>query len=134
MSAAEFEAKKEELDEAREPEADDCYEYKLVGCNVHHGSATAGHYWSYINTNRQSNRSNTEEWMRTENDPWMEFNDRNVSPFQFSGLAGRTFGDGASQGTSAYMLFYERVKMKDFQIVVPNASVSTLKSANAVVD
>ena len=38
--------------EMREPDADDCYEYKLVGVNVHHGTADSGHYWSYINTNR----------------------------------------------------------------------------------
>ena len=28
------------------------FEYKLVGVNVHSGSANAGHYWSYINTVR----------------------------------------------------------------------------------
>ena len=32
------------------PIEDDCFEYKLVGVNVHSGSANAGHYWSYINT------------------------------------------------------------------------------------
>jgi ubiquitin carboxyl-terminal hydrolase 34 len=36
----------------KEPAEDDCYEYKLVGVNVHSGSANAGHYWSYINTVR----------------------------------------------------------------------------------
>ena len=35
-----------------QPEHEDCFEYKLVGVNVHSGSAQAGHYWSYINTNR----------------------------------------------------------------------------------
>ena len=34
------------------PEEQDCYEYKLVGVNVHSGSANGGHYWSYINTTR----------------------------------------------------------------------------------
>ena len=49
----------EELTKKREAEADfkqpledDCFEYKLVGVNVHSGSATGGHYYSYINTNR----------------------------------------------------------------------------------
>lgn len=45
-------AKKEAEDDKREPDRDDCYEYKLVGVNVHSGTANAGHYWSYINTNR----------------------------------------------------------------------------------
>lgn len=35
-----------------QPIEDDCFEYKLVGVNMHSGSANAGHYWSYINTNR----------------------------------------------------------------------------------
>lgn len=34
------------------PEPEDCFEYKLVGVTVHSGSANAGHYWSYINTQR----------------------------------------------------------------------------------
>lgn len=32
-----------------EPIEDDCFEYKLVGVNMHSGTANAGHYWSYIN-------------------------------------------------------------------------------------
>ncbi len=34
------------------PEEEECYEYKLVGVEVHSGSANAGHYWSFINTRR----------------------------------------------------------------------------------
>ena len=52
MSEEERQARLEAIEEAREPERDDCYEYKLVGVNVHSGTANAGHYWSYINTNR----------------------------------------------------------------------------------
>jgi len=29
---------------------EECYEYKLVGINIHSGTAEAGHYWSLINT------------------------------------------------------------------------------------
>jgi hypothetical protein len=32
------------------------YEYKLVGVVVHWGTADAGHYYSYINTDRNSNQ------------------------------------------------------------------------------
>ena len=42
--------KQEPVEDA--PALDDCWEYKLVGVNVHSGSANAGHYWSYINTVR----------------------------------------------------------------------------------
>ena len=49
------------LDE-KEPERDedDCFEYKLVGVNVHSGTANQGHYWSYINTNREGEDDLTE--------------------------------------------------------------------------
>lgn len=44
---------KEEQEEAEPlPIEDDCFEYKLVGMNIHSGTANAGHYWSYINTER----------------------------------------------------------------------------------
>ena len=112
----------------RDPEEDDCYTYKLVGCNVHHGTADSGHYWSYINTNRQK-PDNVEEWMHTENDPWMEFNDRRVDDFRFESLAGRCFGNaknGRQQGQSAYVLFYVRTQQKDLNLVIPNDKVASL--------
>ena len=52
MTEEELLKKKEAEDDAREPIQDDCFEYKLVGVNVHSGTANAGHYWSYINTHR----------------------------------------------------------------------------------
>jgi len=89
-------AKKEAEDEAREPERDDCYEYKLVGVNVHSGTANAGHYWSYINTNRGTDEKEGEEndsWIKTEQDPWMEYNDSRVSDWEFKDMRQRTFGN-----------------------------------------
>lgn len=73
---------KKEDEEFIQPIQDDCFEYKLVGVNIHSGSANAGHYWSYINTNRDSDEGNDDpNWIKTENDPWMEFNDSRVSDF-----------------------------------------------------
>ena len=46
------ETKLAQLAEAKQPDEDDCYEYRLVGINVHSGTANLGHYWSYININR----------------------------------------------------------------------------------
>ena len=45
----------EAMQDEKEPEKDkdDCYEYKLVGVNVHSGTANQGHYWSYINIKRE---------------------------------------------------------------------------------
>ena len=125
---------KEEDEEPDLPE-DDCFEYKLVGVNVHSGSANAGHYWSYINTQRGQDEKSPDDatWIDTQNEEWMEFNDSRVSTFKFSDLKEECFGEKSSQpkqttmmgwggmvsygsstsyGKSAYMLFYERRKKK----------------------
>ena len=140
MTEEEIEKKREAEEEAREPERDDCYEYKLVGVNVHSGTANAGHYWSYINTNRGLDEDKDPNWMHTEADPWMEFNDSRVSDWEFSELKQRTFGNekgannssyfgslGDSYGTSAYMLFYERKVKKPLKILVEKDNVEAEK-------
>ena len=52
MTEEDLQKRREAEEETREPEKEDCFEYKLVGVNVHSGTANMGHYWSYINTNR----------------------------------------------------------------------------------
>jgi ubiquitin carboxyl-terminal hydrolase 34 len=58
------------------------YEYKLVGVVVHMGTADAGHYISYINMGRDSKPSTTPEWLKTETEKWLEFNDSLVKDFK----------------------------------------------------
>lgn len=142
LTEEELQAKKEAEEEIREPEIDDCFEYKLVGVNVHSGTANAGHYWSYINTNRGTDeKEGDNKWIKTEADPWMEFNDSRVSDWEFKELESRTFGNqaktnqnsyfsslGDSYGTSGYMLFYERRVKKDLKIVVPADEVEERKT------
>jgi ubiquitin carboxyl-terminal hydrolase 34 len=113
------------------PIEDDCWEYKLVGMNIHSGTANAGHYWSYINTERASGEGLAEEeWMRTAEEPWCEFNDSRVSDWKVAEKmkedcfgdeqgAGRTGYFGGGYGKSAYMLFYERRAKKPIKILVP---------------
>jgi hypothetical protein len=49
---------------------------------MHSGSANAGHYWSYINTNRAIDEADDNpNWIKTGDDPWMEFNDSRVTDF-----------------------------------------------------
>lgn len=123
------------------PEEEDCFEYKLVGVNMHSGSANAGHYWSYINTNRANDEDDTNpNWLKTSDDPWMEFNDSRVSDFQYSKLEEESFGEettgnaysawsfGGSYGKSAYMLFYERRKKKGLKLLVPEDKVEETKA------
>ncbi len=55
---------------------DEEFEYKLVGVVVHMGQANAGHYISYINIERERDSSiDPNEWMKTETQTWLEFND-----------------------------------------------------------
>jgi len=89
----ELEAKEEGDEEEVWPEEEDCFEYKLVGVNVHSGTANAGHYWSYINTKRGTlEDENDPNWANTEVDTWMEFNDSTVREFNFSKLKEVCFG------------------------------------------
>jgi len=115
------------------PEEEDCFEYKLVGVNVHSGTANAGHYWSYINTLRGFTEPDEKDanWDKTENEPWMEFNDSTVKDFKFEKLKDDCFGGekksaevgafsfgDSSYGKSAYMLVYERKKKKPIKILL----------------
>jgi len=71
-----------------------CFEYKLVGVVIHMGTADAGHYISYVNIERNSDSSvNTEQWLQTEKQQWLEFNDNQVKPFDFAQLAFKAFGE-----------------------------------------
>lgn len=127
------EAGAEEEEENPEPIEDDCWEYKLVGVNVHSGSANAGHYWSYINTERQPPGNEMDnEWLKTEDDPWQEYNDSMVADWNFNRLKEDCMGDpagtanrgyGGNYGKSAYMLFYERRMKKSLKIIVKEADI-----------
>ena len=119
-------------EETKEPDMDDCFEYKLVGVNTHSGSANAGHYWSYINTRRgiDEPQGGDPTWLHTEKEPWMEFNDSRVSDFEFADIKDKCFGTKQTSkfstdkyGCSGYMLFYERRKKKDLKILVEEDKV-----------
>ena len=61
-----------EEDQEEKAEDDEEFEYKLVGVVCHMGSAEAGHYFSYINTERDRKsrglvqNETREEWKNTE--------------------------------------------------------------------
>jgi hypothetical protein len=121
------------------PIVDDCFEYKLVGMNIHSGTANAGHYWSYINTERTSvDGWADEDWMRSAEEPWCEYNDSRVSDWKVAEkMKEDCFGDedgagrqgyfGGGYGKSAYMLFYERRAKKPIKILVPEEEVAAAK-------
>ena len=110
------------------------YDYELVGVLVHSGSASAGHYYSFIRDRAAVNASTTPGGGASSGE-WYEFNDTQVKPFDLSDLAKEAFGGNTEEvpGTmasaltknntgggagkpvmvektrSAYMLFYQNV-------------------------
>ena len=62
------------------------------------GSAGAGHYLSYINTDRDRELGverppkSREEWSNPAHTKWLEFNDSTVQSFDFSQLDQSCFG------------------------------------------
>mmetsp|Transcript_39087 Transcript_39087/g.59595 ORF Transcript_39087/g.59595 Transcript_39087/m.59595 type:complete len:143 (-) Transcript_39087:1838-2266(-) len=67
---------------------DDDYIYRLVGVNIHVGTADHGHYYSLINTERGQDEKDPysdEDWAKVEKQPWKKFDDNTVSDFYFNG-------------------------------------------------
>lgn len=116
---------------------DDAYLYRLVGVNIHVGTADHGHYYSIINTKRgstEADEDSPDKWKKVEGDPWRVFDDAAIRTFAFnSDLKSEAFGGdpdanknsssdamsdadlaafltsaGQSYGKSAYMLIYDR--------------------------
>jgi ubiquitin carboxyl-terminal hydrolase 34 len=100
--------KVEHLMDNPEESSEDVFE--LVGILVHSGTAESGHYYSYIRE-RPSN---------SPSEPWVEFNDDSVNPWDPKNMESSCFGGLDYRGTvesgnlqyeksySAYMLFYQR--------------------------
>jgi len=68
------------------------FDYKLVGVVVHMGTADAGHYISYINTDRNID-GDSPEWGEVHKQNWFEFNDSKVEKFDFQTLEYNCFGE-----------------------------------------
>ena len=118
----------------------DYYTYKLVGVVVHNGNADGGHYYSYINVDRQE-REDDPKYLLTEKDRWVEFNDSHIAEFDFAKLQSECFGgtreddfaDEAAklisgQSKSAYMLLYEKRRKLRVPIKVDPNSLMQLES------
>ena len=83
--------------------ADDDYIYRLVGVNIHVGTADHGHYYSLINTKRGEEEPdpNSLEWSKVERDNWMKFDDSSVSHFNFSNeIEKEAFGGQSSDSSN----------------------------------
>ena len=126
------------------------YTYKLVGIVMHNGNAEAGHYYSYINTNRIK-KEELKDYLNPEGDTWLEFNDSHISEFTFKNVESECFGgtlEDISNGymdensevakliggrsKSAYMLFYERRKKDMIPLRIKNEPSSLECDSTAV--
>lgn len=119
----------------KEQEVNEEYEYNLSGVIVHLGSADIGHYYSYINVNR-----NDPSRPQIVEDKWIEFNDSTIRNFKISDLEEECFGTkedtrftrfdddfenffGGRGGGKfnidkcAYILVYEKVKKRSLNFV-----------------
>jgi len=120
--AAEKVDEEDEEQDDRKLSNEDC-DFKLVGVVIHMGVAEAGHYFSYINIERESDQTNYREWMQTNKQNWLQFNDSSVTPFDFSKLPFQCFGEDSSHGEqaaqshNAYMLIYEKAIKQPMKIV-----------------
>jgi len=128
----EKESEAQELSQKKLLKEKEYYTFKLVGVVMHNGNAEAGHYYSYINTNRGKNEED-KDYLRPEIDHWLEFNDSIISEFNFSKLENECFGGSMEQvdymgensevakliggrSKSAYILLYERQKKENIAL------------------
>ena len=86
--------------------SDDDYIYRLVGVNVHVGTADHGHYYSLIDIKRgiqeldpylseQNGETLYKKWADIQSDPWKTFNDDKVGIFDFEkNIKEEAFGSG----------------------------------------
>lgn len=107
---------------------DEYYEYNLVGVVCHYGSADVGHYYSYINVNRNDpNKPNIDK------DKWLEFNDSRITDFDLKNFEECCFGSGngndndmefdiltnkfekLNNNKSAYILVYEKKQKEELK-------------------
>ena len=107
------------------------------------GTADAGHYLSYININRGDKPEDEPEWLLTENNKWLEFNDSQVKDYKFKELEEDCFGgvqNAMSTGENfnidysrnAYMLIYEKRVKQPMKIVIPEDLLAKSQSESAL--
>lgn len=91
--------------------------YNLSGVVVHQGDAEVGHYFSYIKAGP---------------DQWMCLNDQSVQIVSTAVM--RNDAKGSPEGSTAYLLFYERLDARDVKLEIPKiedvALVDSIKADN----
>ena len=115
---------------------DEYYQYELKGINVHTGSADGGHYFSFINVERDG-KDNIMNENQDDKNNWLTFNDSHVSEFDTDKIPSECFG-GSSEGYSfencqnAYLLIYERKKKNPIKIIIDEKDSKGIIEENIV--
>ena len=95
------------------------YEYVLKGITVHVGPADGGHYYAYINTNREEKDSNIKPQFDVDN--WFMFENVVVKKCDYQTIEKEAFGGADRRGVvddkNAYLLFYEKVNKSPIRII-----------------
>ena len=111
---------------------DDYYEYELKGINVHTGSADGGHYFSFIDVNRDGKNNIINNYQK---EYWLQFNDSKVSEFDTETIPKECYG-GISEGYSyeniqnAYLLIYERKKKTPIRVLFEKEETKKINKEN----
>ena len=101
------------------------YEYELKGINVHTGSADGGHYFSFIDTNREGEGNIL---LTNKKDNWLQFNDSHVSNFDTDTIPAECYGGSQDSRYSyencqnAYLLIYERKRKTPIRVLIDENS------------
>ena len=110
---------------------DEYYQYELKGINVHTGSADGGHYFSFIDADREGKDNNMSQ--NPENkENWLIFNDSHVSLFDTDKIPSECYGGSSYEGYSyencqnAYLLIYERKKKTPIKIILDEKEVKAV--------
>ena len=121
------------------PRSDEYYEYHLQGITVHLGSAEAGHYYSYINTQREGvdNTPTYDPENLEHSKSWLEYNDKQIRKWDITKLEEECYGGKNTHFLkfdniqSAYVLFYERKVKTPLKLVISEDELETLKETAA---
>ena len=132
------EAKKEEEKDSLDiyEKEDSYYDYELKGINVHIGSADGGHYFSFIDVDRDGKNNILNEYNK---EKWLQFNDSHVSVFDTNKIPTECYG-GTREGTSyencqnAYLLIYERKKKTPIRIIIDEKNLDKDKEKDNIIN
>ena len=111
---------------------DEYYEYELKGINVHTGNADGGHYFSFIDVNREGKNNKINNYPK---EYWLQFNDSKVSEFDIETIPKECYG-GNYEGyafeniQNAYLLIYERKIKMPIRVLYEKEDFDKIKKEN----